>query len=121
MTNYTRGRALEYEIRDRLREDGYQAFRTAGSRGVADIVAIKPGQIVYCQAKKGGRISPAERTALFRAAADVGALPIVAARQPRQPIEWRRLTGTGPKEWQPWTPDQLGAAFRCREMVPQGG
>jgi len=114
MTNYTRGRALEYEIRDRLREDGYQTFRTAGSRGVADIIAIKPGQILYVQAKRDGRISPAERTALFRAAADVGALPLVAARQPRKPIEWRALTGTRARDWEPWSPDAIARPLKER-------
>ncbi|WP_433681934.1 hypothetical protein [Nocardia sp. CA-119907] len=107
MTNYSRGRAFEWEIRDQLREDGYQCYRCAGSRSSVDVLALKPGQIVYVQAKRDGRISPADRAILYAAATDVGAIPIVAARPPRKPIEYRRLVGTGPRDFEPWTPDLI--------------
>lgn len=51
---------------------------------------------------------PGERAELLRLAALIpDALPIVAGR-PR--VTFRRLTGPGPREWEPWTPDTVGAA-----------
>ena len=38
--NYTNGRALEYEVMKELKGKGFTALRTAGSHGVADIVAF---------------------------------------------------------------------------------
>lgn len=40
--NYRRGRAKEYLLKDRLEKDGYTVFRTSGSHGVADLIALKP-------------------------------------------------------------------------------
>ena len=41
-SNYTAGRALEYRVIKDLRSKGLKALRTAGSHGVADIVAFHP-------------------------------------------------------------------------------
>jgi Holliday junction resolvase len=109
MTNYPSGRAFEFEVRDRLRENGFQAFRTADPRMAADLIAIQPGRILYCRARRDGRTTPTERRALFRAAADVGALPVVARRYTRRPIQYRMLTDVGPLDWQPWTPDRTAS------------
>ena len=40
--NYTAGRALEYKVIKDLRSKGLEGLRTAGSHGVADIVAYHP-------------------------------------------------------------------------------
>ena len=40
--NYTSGRALEYKVIKDLRSKGLEGLRTAGSHGVADIVAFHP-------------------------------------------------------------------------------
>ena len=40
--NYTAGRALEYRVIKDLRSKGLEGLRTAGSHGVADIVAFHP-------------------------------------------------------------------------------
>ena len=41
-SNYRNGRALEYKVIKDLRNKGLEALRTAGSHGVADIVAYHP-------------------------------------------------------------------------------
>ena len=41
-SNYRNGRALEYKVIKDLRSKGLEALRTAGSHGVADIVAFHP-------------------------------------------------------------------------------
>lgn len=40
--NYQRGRQKEYELKERLEGDGYIVFRTSGSHGIADLIAVKP-------------------------------------------------------------------------------
>ena len=54
--NYKKGRAFEYFIYHKLEDEGYLVFRTAGSHGVADIIAFKkhyhhPDEILLIQAK----------------------------------------------------------------------
>jgi len=40
---YERGRRAEYEARNILKKQGYlQVYRTAGSHGAADLIAVKP-------------------------------------------------------------------------------
>ena len=119
MTQYSQGRSFEYKIRDALRDDGYEVIRSAGSRSAVDLVAFKrwayvgPGwlhhHMLFVQCKRrDGNIGPDDRAELLRLANMAGTLPIVAHQPvPRKPIRYRRLTGTGPKDWQPWTPDEV--------------
>lgn len=103
MTNYARGRRLEWDVQHDLESNGYETMRAASSKGIADVAAFKPGQVVFVQAKTNGRIPPAERVELLRLAAMVpGAVAVVAARPT---TTYRRLTGPGPKDWEPWSPD----------------
>lgn len=81
MTNRQRGDYFERQVRDTLRAHGWLVIRSAGSLGVADIVALRKGNtpaLVSC--KLGGRIGPAERTALLDAADLAGARAVVAMR-----------------------------------------
>lgn len=52
MSNYTRGREKEYEVMKRLREEGYECIRTAGSHGPFDVVAIGPQGVRFVQVKR---------------------------------------------------------------------
>lgn len=108
MTHYKNGRDREYEVRDLLIADGYHVFRTAGSHGVADLIAAKPGERLLVQVKPpgGGTIEPLARVQLRDWANIFDAIPLIACRPAkRKPYTYRRLTGPGPKDWQPWTPD----------------
>ncbi|MEV4127481.1 hypothetical protein [Nocardia sp. NPDC049707] len=107
MTQYRRGRDLEYAVRDHLQAEGYETFRSAGSRSPIDVIGFKPRHTVFVQCKLDGRCPPSERAELLRVAALAGAVPIVAARPPRKPIEYRRLVGSGPRDFEPWTPDLI--------------
>lgn len=40
--NYRRSRSREYDLQHDFQKKGYLAFRTAGSHGIADVVAIRP-------------------------------------------------------------------------------
>jgi Holliday junction resolvase len=108
VTNYSNGRALEYAVIADLEADGYRCTRAAGSKGVADIVALKPGEVVLIQAKRTNPLlAPKERAALLDLATYLKAVPIVAFRPPRKPIEYRRLVGLGPRDWVPWVADRV--------------
>lgn len=101
--NYANGAQLERDAKDNLEADGYWCVRAAGSKGVVDVLAMKPGQMLMVQAKKNGVCPPAERAALLELAATFEALPLVAWRD--RGVKYRRLTGPGPKEWVPWQAD----------------
>lgn len=111
MTNYTTGRSLEYKVRDALEEDGYQCIRAAGSKGKADIVGLKIGEVILVSVRLNNpQLSPAERQALLELARLTGAVPLVAHKPARKTIVYRELLGVGPKDWRPWFPDRVEVA-----------
>lgn len=79
-THYASGRAFEYRVRDELRGDGYFVVRSAGSKGIVDIVAIRPGQILLVQCKNSGVLPPQEWNELYRLGLTIGAMPIMARK-----------------------------------------
>lgn len=42
--NYQRSRKREWQLKKSLEKEGYYAIRAAGSKGLADIIAIKPAE-----------------------------------------------------------------------------
>jgi Holliday junction resolvase len=113
MSQYRRGADFERRVRAALEADGYEVIRSAGSKTPVDLIALKePWQhrdaLVFIQAKRtNGTCPPAERVRLLSLANIARAVPLVAYQPlPRKPIAYRRLTGPGPKDWQPWTPDE---------------
>jgi len=52
VTNYIKGRAFEYKIKDFFERNNYLVFRMAGSHGVFDLIAIKGNEIKLIQAKE---------------------------------------------------------------------
>lgn len=113
MSRYRRGADAERSLVLQLRADGYYAARAASSKGVADIIAIKTGQVLFIQVKTGGsRETPAERRALLDLAAclpGVGVAVIADNPQRRNGRLWR-LTGPGPRQREPFSIDELGGA-----------
>ena len=112
-SNYARGRDLEHRVRTHLREEGFEVLRTAGSKSKVDLVAIKPGQILFVQCKRSGALPPAEWNALWDLAQMVGAIPVLAEQLTRGRRYWR-LTGRKdqPGKRQPYTEftlDELAA------------
>lgn len=108
MTNHYRaGADFEREVRKALIQDGYEVIRSAGSKTKVDLLAWKSlGPILLVQCKRDGRISPAERTELFRLAnLRAGDSIAIVASRPR--ITYHQLTGTGPKDRTPWTTEEV--------------
>ena len=107
MSYYRQGREVEYATCHDLKDNGYDIIRGSSSKGFADIVAIKPGQALHINVKKTKPPSPADRAYLIDRASWIGALPLVALG-PASKLTYRRLTGPGPADWEPWTPDEIG-------------
>jgi hypothetical protein len=63
MTNYRRGVYYERRSIEYLRSCGYTCFRAAGSKGPADIVAIRPGDALLVEVKSGRAQRRATRAA----------------------------------------------------------
>ena len=106
MSGYAQGRRVEYHVRDRLIADGYEVTRAASSKGTADLIAIKAGQVLLVNVKRTTLPSPAERRELVRVARLLPgvALPIIA--------RGRRLLlvtddGSDPRACVEWTPDEV--------------
>ncbi|MEM4298624.1 MAG: hypothetical protein QW815_09700 [Nitrososphaerota archaeon] len=67
VTPYQKGRVKEYKVMGILRKEGWLCVRVARSRGPADILAGKKGNVKLIQVKSGkGRISDEELKELRR-------------------------------------------------------
>jgi hypothetical protein len=107
MSGYRQGRDVEWAVVHDLTDNGYECTRAASSKGVADVIAIKAGQVLLVNVKRTTMPGPDERRALFAVAMllpGVG-IPLVALKPARQSLTYRVLYGTGPKDWLPWAPD----------------
>lgn len=120
-SHYARGAALERWIVDQLREAGWYATRAAGSKGSADVVAVRdrsPGAaeawplVALIQAKSGSSAlpGPAEWNTLVENARLAGAIPVLVHRRAKgsRAVDWWELTGpklqrTERERW-PWRP-----------------
>ena len=111
-TKYRLGREVEYRVRDMLRQEGYFVLRAPASKTPVDLVAIKPGQVLFVQCKRSGTLPPAEWNALFELAKSCAAIPIMAERPwPRMTRFWRLLAlKDGGRTRQPMEPFQIDQA-----------
>ena len=110
MSGYSDGRVVEYAVIHDVIDNGYEHMRGASSKGLCDVLAIKPGEVLFINVKRTTPPGPAERADLLRIAGylpGVG-VPLVALG-PASRLTYRRLTGVGPKAWEPWTPDEVAA------------
>jgi len=115
VTNYRNGATFERQIAARLTEDGYLVVRAAGSKGIADLVALKFGQVLLVNVKLpgAGAVPPAEWNELFAAAEQIGAVALVVSRPKRGAKAWQRITApkTGVRGVKPpcvpWRADEL--------------
>jgi Holliday junction resolvase len=95
-TNYQRGRAFEYRVRNALKKRGAAyVMRAAQSKGIADLLALWPArvmnvpdrpwlvQVKYSITGKGGRLSAHEEIELIALADLTGGIPILATQGPK--------------------------------------
>ncbi len=62
--NYVNGANFERKVKAELENAGYLCFRTAGSHGVADVIAVEFGSVMLVQCKISNKISKDERAKL---------------------------------------------------------
>jgi Holliday junction resolvase len=80
-SNRERGDYFERQTKDALEAHGWIVQRGAGSRGVADLWALRADKTpMFVQCKLSGRIGPTERHDLLETARLAGARAIVAMR-----------------------------------------
>jgi hypothetical protein len=93
-TAYRRGYAAERRTAELLAAEGYLVMQSRGSHGVADLAAIKPGQVLLIQVKLGEAIlADGWFNDLYAAALDSGALAIIADYPKRGRLRLRLITG----------------------------
>ena len=98
------GANFELQIMHDLQRRGYDALRSSGSRGKADVVAFGDNHILVIQAKiTNPVIPPAERAAVRALANRAAAVPLVAYRDNGK-VLYRELLGDGPKEFREFRP-----------------
>ena len=89
---YRSGKRFEDRTGLDLTENGYFTVRAGGSRGVADLVAVKSGQVLLVQCKTDGKLPPKPWNALYDAAMACGAVPLLAERPKPGKVAYWRLT-----------------------------
>jgi Holliday junction resolvase len=57
--NYVKGARFERELAKKLELKGFTVFRTAGSHGACDLIAVKEGLISFVQCKASNKRVPA--------------------------------------------------------------
>jgi len=116
---YRAGLVLEHATRHDLEADGYYVIRSAGSKGAADLGALKPGEVLLVQCKLDGKMTPAERASFAELADRLGVVSLVASwhKQGRQARTVRFMYRTpGHESWwvTPWTPDYAIGTVQIR-------
>jgi Holliday junction resolvase len=103
---YRDGRKLEYAAAADLRSNGYTVLRTAGSHGIVDLIAVKPGELLFIQCKLDGYLTPRERAGLVELARWARAVPLSAAwRKEGRAARTVAYTSQMWLEHMVWTPD----------------
>lgn len=90
-SRYRRGRAFEYRVKASLSGAGYFVLRSPASRSPLDLVAIKPGVVLFVQCKTSGALPPSEWNAVYDLAKGTGAVPLLACRHGRKSLRCYRL------------------------------
>lgn len=79
---YKRGRAFEYRVRNHFIAKGYFVLRSPRSKGPADLVAIKKGEILLIQCKLGQNfLRRKEKKILVDLAESLDAIPLLTYRE----------------------------------------
>jgi Holliday junction resolvase len=76
--------SFESKIARLYKGKGYYTVISAGSRGVADVVAIKPNEILFIQCKSNCGLSSAEKQKLKQVASSASAKGLFATHRKRR-------------------------------------
>lgn len=91
---YVTGRNFEYRTRDYLKDREFFVIRSPVSKSPVDLVAVRKGEVLFVQCKKGGYLPKHEWNPLLELAESVGAKPILATiAKKRGSIVFEELLG----------------------------
>ena len=100
-------------------DEGYPVVtRAAGSHGIVELVAAKPGQVLFVQCKRHGELNPAEWNQLYHLAKWCGAIPLCAraGRRVTDVVLMRLLgpkpPGGGVQPWERFVTDEIAEGKR---------
>ena len=68
MSKYSRGAAFERRVKLSYQLRGWYVMRSAGSKGLCDLIAFKGGEVHLLQLKVSGKMTPLERCQLYELA-----------------------------------------------------
>lgn len=100
MTTYQKGYHYELKMATYFRRRGYFVTRSAGSHGVADLVAIKKGKrplLIQCKKGSGG-VDADEHNKLYNVALESQSIPIIASEEDRRQTVFKVITGVAIKK-----------------------
>lgn len=126
MTAYRRGLYREVQTAAALMDDGYLVVASRGSHGVADLVAVKTGQVLAIQVKSGDAVLRDDWwNGLYEAATAHGAIPVIADWPKRGVLRLRRITGPHVPRTQRWPcesfrTDEVDAGAEARWSAIEG-
>jgi Holliday junction resolvase len=102
MTQYSRGADFERSTWKDLQKHGWFVIRSAGSRGVIDLMAVAPGpEVLFIQCKRDGRLSIEDRRDLYNLALAFHATPILAYRDDDKQLKYSEIQGDAYVDWHP--------------------
>lgn len=119
MSQYRQGYEAERKVRELLRVDGYYTMRAAGSKGEVDVLALKPGELLFVQVKRNGLLPLREWNALYEIATWANAIPLLATVAPRKSVTFHRLLSRktprqSPPPYEPFLLDRVVAQLEDR-------
>ena len=122
--NYVWGRSLEYQVKGELELHGYWCMRSASSHGLVDVLALRSCEILLVQAKRNGRLDPAEWNQLYTLACENdGKALLVTKKDGGRGNRYWLLTGMKiPHKSAPcevWTPQPSGQGLLLETRSPR--
>jgi len=90
---YIAGRNFEYRVKEHYEKEGYYVVRTAGSKGIADLVAIPNRKdfieyalLIQCKRISYKKVSKQEVRKLLETASKYKAIPVLATKEGKRTV-----------------------------------
>jgi Holliday junction resolvase len=93
---YELGARFERRVQKNLEDDGWYVLKSAGSKSITDLVAIKVGSLpLGIQCRVGGKLKLWEREKLINLGKTYGFIPLLAYKLANKSIEFQVITKEG--------------------------
>ena len=92
---YIAGKKFEYKVKEHYEKEGYYVVRTAGSKGIADLVAIPNREnyflpelalLIQCKKTSYKKLSKREIREFLETASKYKAIPILATKEGKRTV-----------------------------------